>query len=148
MKKAFPKSIGHDLCSTPCPVLTTWHGMTTTNINKEELGKDINYVFTFRWGKRVATHSTMNVVKTKNMYCTAERCITSWAVLNSHHASIQSTSGILTKIQALPTTIIPDFKQSKNDQKSLCVNKRLTPPTPLSSSPLYPTLYERKPWIS
>ena len=52
------------------------------------------------------------------------------AVLNSEHAFHQNlASGILTKTHALPPTIIPEFKQSKNDQKSLCVNKRLTPPT-------------------
>jgi hypothetical protein len=35
-----------------------------TNINKEELGKEMNViiVFKFRWGKPVATHSTTNVV--------------------------------------------------------------------------------------
>ena len=47
------------------------------------------------------------------------------AVLNSQHTPIQSTSGILTKTHALPTTIIPEFKQHKNDQKSLCVNKTM-----------------------
>ena len=44
--------------------------MTTTNINKEELGKEINYMFEFRRGKHVDTHSTTNVVKiekAKNM---------------------------------------------------------------------------------
>ena len=57
--------------------------MTATNRNKEELGKEINYVFKFRRGKRVlATHSNANVVKiekAKNICCTAEHYITSWA---------------------------------------------------------------------
>ena len=120
----------------------TWHDYAT-NINKEQLGKEITYVFKFRRGKRVATQSTPNVVKIEkatNICCTAECCITSWAGCSQFttriHPSIQSSNS--------PTTIIPDFKHSKNDQKSLCVNKGLTP---LSSSSLYPTLYERKPWI-
>ena len=49
----------------------------------------MNYlcVFTFKRGKRVATHSTTNVKieKAKNVYCTAERWITSRAVRNSQH---------------------------------------------------------------
>ena len=121
----------------------TWHDYAT-NINKEQLGKEITYVFKFRRGKRVATQSTPNVVKiekaTNMWYSWMLYHIMSWlfSIHNTHpsNLSIQSSNS--------PTTIIPDFKHSKNDQKSLCVNKGLTP---LSSSSLYPTLYERKPWI-
>ena len=50
----------------------------------------------------------------------------SW-LFSIHNTHPFNLPGILTKSHALPTTIIPEFKQSKNDQKSLCVNKRLTP---------------------
>ena len=87
-------------------------------MNKEELGKEMYYVFKFRRGERLATHSTTNVAKKAKSICwTAERYIISnheLAVLNSQHASIQFTSGILTKTHTLPTTIIPEFKQSKH----------------------------------
>ena len=118
--------------------MLTWHDMSYTKINKEGL---ITYVFKFRRGKRI--HTALQMSRSKKLkIIIAERFIShhELAVLNSQHASIQSTSGILTKTHAPLTTIITEFKQSKNYQKSLCVNKWLTPPTPLSSSPIYPTL--------
>ena len=102
---------------------------------QKELGKEINCVFKFRRAKRVATHSTTKVGKIenkKNICCTAERCITSWADCSQFTTRIPSKLAYIRHSDqnwCSPPTIIPEFKQSKNDQKSLCVNKRLTPPT-------------------
>ena len=48
---------------------------------------------------------------------------------NTHSIKTSLHQAFWPKRMHSPPTIIPEFKQSKNDQKSLCVNKRLTPPT-------------------
>ena len=112
MKKAFPKSIWHMthyvLLHVPNVYNVTWHEQAT-NINKEELGEEINNAFKFRRGKCVATHSTTNVIKIEKqkIFVAQLNAISrhELAVLNSQHASIQSTFCILAKTHVLPTTI-------------------------------------------
>ena len=120
------------------PMLTTWHDMAKLPTRQEELGKEMNCVFEFRRGKRVASSYTQHYKsrqdwKIKIYYLQSWTLyhIMSWLLSIKFTYSIQSSlhQAFWPKLMQSPPQLIPEFKQSKNDQKTLCVDKRLIPPT-------------------